>query len=318
MRYRDLGASGLRVSEIGFGAWGIGGRTPGATSYGETDDATSCAALERAFELGIRFFDTSSVYGYGHSEALIGRAFAGRRADVVIATKAGFVDYQRAPDHSPAAIRRSLEGSLQRLATDYVDLLQLHNPPAQGPLDATVRELERLRAEGKLRAFGVSVKSPEEALALVAAHPFDAVQANFNMLDLRAEHCGLLARLREKRIGFIARTPLSFGFLSGALTPQSTFPPEDHRSRWSAEQIRRWAEGAREVLDGCAEARREPAFRVALRFCLSHDAVSCTIPGILTPREAEDDAAASEAGPLSAASLAHVRRVNEERDFLAS
>src|SRR5215470_8528531 len=104
MKYRALGRTGLVVSEIGFGAWGIGGRTVGTTSYGDTDDRTSLAALARALEVGITFFDTSSAYGNGHSEQLIGRAFAGSRAKVVIATKAGYGAWDRPPDFSPAAI----------------------------------------------------------------------------------------------------------------------------------------------------------------------------------------------------------------------
>src|SRR5690348_6794459 len=125
MRYRSLGKSGLTVSEIGFGAWGIGGRTAGETSYGETDDQRSRAALDRAFDLGITFFDTANVYGDGHSETLIGEAFAQKRDRVVIGTKAGLIRFGEAPDFSPEALRRSLAGSLKRLQSDYVDLFQL-------------------------------------------------------------------------------------------------------------------------------------------------------------------------------------------------
>src|SRR5215203_5260822 len=126
MKYRALGRTGLTVSEIGFGAWGIGGRTVGQTSYGDTDDATSLAALGRALDRGITFFDTSSAYGNGHSEALIGRAFASSRQRVVIATKAGYEAWDRPPDFSAAAIVASAESSLARLRTDYIDLFQLH------------------------------------------------------------------------------------------------------------------------------------------------------------------------------------------------
>ena len=127
MKYRPLGKTGLIVSEIGFGAWGIGGRTVGTTSYGDTDDAMSLAALRRARECGISFFDTSAAYGNGHSEELIGQAFEGSRTSIVIATKAGYDSWDRPPDFSPAAITVSAEASLRRLRTDYIDLLQLHN-----------------------------------------------------------------------------------------------------------------------------------------------------------------------------------------------
>src|SRR5215831_8164719 len=115
MNYRALGRTGLSVSEIGFGAWGIGGRTAGTTSYGDTDDRTSLAALAGALDQGITFFDTSSAYGNGHSETLIGQAFAMARQRVVIATKAGYESWDRPPDFSPEAIVRSAEQSLRRL-----------------------------------------------------------------------------------------------------------------------------------------------------------------------------------------------------------
>ena len=169
MDYRPLGSTGMTVSAVGFGAWGIGGCTPGATSYGETDDAESLRALNEAFDRGITFYDTSNVYGNGHSEELIGACFEGRRRDIVIATKAGITPSYRGYDFSPPALRASLEASLRRLRTDYVDVLQLHNA---GPDDVAGRAdvfdmLERLVDEGKVRAWGISTPSPEDAMVLL-------------------------------------------------------------------------------------------------------------------------------------------------------
>src|SRR5215472_7737118 len=128
MNYRPLGRTGLIVSEIGFGAWGIGGRTVEQTSYGDTDDGVSLAALARALDRGITFFDTASAYGDGHSEELLGVALAPHRDRVVIATKAGYTRFDQPPDYAAQPLRRSLEASLRRLRSDHVDLLQLHNP----------------------------------------------------------------------------------------------------------------------------------------------------------------------------------------------
>src|SRR5215831_9474916 len=127
MKYRPLGQTGLTVSEIGFGSWGIGGVTAGATSYGKVGDSDSRDALRRAFDLGVTFYDTSNLYGAGHSENLIGQAFGRCRERVVIATKAGRSDYATEA-YAPEAIRASVEGSLRRLRTDYVDVVQLHSP----------------------------------------------------------------------------------------------------------------------------------------------------------------------------------------------
>src|SRR5215831_4032063 len=217
MNYRALGRTGLSVSEIGFGAWGIGGRTVGTTSYGDTDDRTSLAALAAALDAGITFFDTSAAYGNGHSEVLIGQALKGRRSKAVVATKAGYESWDRPPDFSAAAITASAEASLRRLDSDYIDLLQLHNAPT-------------------------------------AALQAEVVQANFNMMDVRVLGDGLLEEVARRQAGFIGRTPLCFGFLAGTITRDTVFPAGDHRNGWSRAQLDNWIEGAAELL-GAVSAR---------------------------------------------------------------
>ncbi|MBS0546270.1 MAG: aldo/keto reductase [Proteobacteria bacterium] len=307
------------MSEIGFGAWGIGGRTVNTTSYGETDDATSLAALRRALECGITFFDTSVAYGDGHSEELIGRAFAADRAKVVIATKAGYVSWERPPDFSPDAIVRSAEGSLKRMGTDYLDLFQLHNPPI-GVLrsEAVQAALQKLRKAGKVRAWGISAKSPADALEALDAVSPDAIQANFNMMDVRAVESGLLESAGRQGVGFIGRTPLCFGFLSGTIHRDSQFPPGDHRLGWSRQQLDTWIDGAADLLAAVPARPGSEGAQSALRFCLSFAELSCTIPGILTPAEAEANAQAAELGPLPAAAVAAVMAINRERRFFVA
>ena len=319
MRYRPLGKTGLQVSEIGFGAWGIGGRTVEQTSYGDTDDRTSLAALARALDGGITFFDTSAAYGDGHSEALIGQAFAGRRDKVVIATKAGYESWDRAPDFSAAAVVASAEKSLARLRSDYVDLLQLHNPPAGALRDSELRRaLERLQAAGKIRAWGVSAKSPAEAIEALTAFEAPMVQANFNMMDVRALDSGLLAEAERRGAGFVGRTPLCFGFLSGTITRDTVFLPGDHRNGWSRAQRDNWIDGAAELLAAVgAQAGREGA-QTALQFCLSFRSISSVIPGILTPAEADLNAVASDRGPLPPTGVAKVLDVNNRRQFFVA
>ena len=200
MNYRALGRTGLVVSEIGFGAWGIGGRTVGTTSYGDTDDGTSLAALQAALDAGITFFDTSSAYGNGHSEELIGQAFKGARSKVIVATKAGYEAWDRPPDFSAAAITASAEASLRRLGGDTIDLLQLHNAPTAVLQAPDVREaLAKLLASGKIRAWGASTKSPAEAIDALRAADVGVVQANFNMMDVRARSDGLFDEVANPR-----------------------------------------------------------------------------------------------------------------------
>lgn len=317
MKYRPLGATGIDVSEIGFGAWGVGGRTAGETSYGDTDDRRSRAALDRAFDLGISFYDTAPAYGDGHSEELIGAAFASRRDRVVIATKAGLDSFSGPADFSPNALRRSLEGSLARLRSSYVDLFQLHNPPSDlfTVSPESYAALEALVRAGKVRSFGVSVKSPADAMTMLARHAIASVQVNLNMLDVRAATAGLFAVAAQKSVGIVARTPLCFGFLSGAVTADTEFPPGDHRRAWSRAQIDRWIEGARTMHAAAAVSADQSCSQAALRFCLSFPAVSTVIPGILSADESAENARASDLGPLSATARDHIVELNRRMDF---
>jgi aryl-alcohol dehydrogenase-like predicted oxidoreductase len=316
MKYRPLGKTGLVVSEVGFGAWGIGGRTAGQTSYGETDDRTSLAALRGALECGITFFDTSGAYGNGRSEELIGEAFDGVRRNVVLATKAGYESWDRPPDFSAVAVVASVERSLERLRTDYIDLLQLHNAPLYVLRDPEVLGvLERLIAKGMIRSWGVSAKSPGEALEALKVNDVPIVQANFNMMDVRAVTSGLFERVSSGQIGFIARTPLCFGFLSGTIGHDAKFPPGDHRSGWPVEQLGNWVDGASELLRAVSATPGESAVQAALRFCLAFAEVSSVIPGILTSREAAENAAASTLEPLPPRYVAEVLEINRNRRF---
>jgi aryl-alcohol dehydrogenase-like predicted oxidoreductase len=318
MKYRQLGKTGFSVSEIGFGAWGIGGATPGPTSYGETDDNVSLAALEAALEFGINFFDTSNIYGDGHSEKLLGQAFSHKRKQVIIATKAGFVDFKSQPDFTAVAIKKSLEQSLDRLKTNYVDLLQLHNPSAEWLRSnpSTLKVLSTFLAEGKVKAVGISVKQPEDAIPLLELFPFESIQANFNMMDIRIITSGLLKKIADTGIGLIARTPLAFGFLAIPMTGEEVFDSQDHRSRWSRAQIRAWANGARDLLACCEESQRATAAQVAIRFCLSYPQISTTIPGMLTPEEVKINSLASTAGVLSPYACEAIEAIHNERSFL--
>ncbi|WP_421999519.1 aldo/keto reductase [Reyranella sp.] len=318
MQERPLGRTGLAVSEIGFGGWGIGGRTADRTSYGDTDDATSLAALARAHERGITFFDTSAAYGDGHSEALIGEAFRGVRDRVVVATKAGYESWDRPPDFSGAAVVASVERSLRRLGSDRVDVLFLHNAPLEAlQADDLQDVLARLCSAGKIRTWGLSAKGPAEALAALQAMDVPVLQANFNMMDVRALD-GLFGEVARRGTGFIGRTPLCFGFLSGTITRETRFPPGDHRLAWPEVQLAQWIDGARDLLAAVGAAPGAAAVQAALRFCLAFRELSSTIPGILTPAEADTNAAASALGPLPAEAVAAVLEINRRRKFFVA
>lgn len=319
MRYRRCERAGLTASEIGFGTWGLGGTHGGAVGYGPTDDRESRRALRRAVELGVTFFDTSDLYGHGHSEELLGRTLADMRGRLLIATKAGFLEGGRAQDFSLACLDAALTESLRRLRTSYVDLFQLHSPPGES-LDSDpglLRWLAALKWQGRARAVGVSVRSPEDGLALVREQCIDTIQVNFNLADQRASESGLLDVCAARGIGVIVRTPLCFGFLTGVFGDSSTFDESDHRRRWPSEQRARWHEAAA-LFARCRPGAAETPAQLALRFCLSHPGVWTVIPGMLTASQVEENTAASDLGPLAARELEQVQGLYRDREFFLS
>jgi aryl-alcohol dehydrogenase-like predicted oxidoreductase len=313
VRYRKLGRSGLSVSEVGFGAWGIGGNKDGAVAYGPTDEAQSLDALAAARDAGINFYDTSDLYGYGESERLIGKAFSGCRDQVVIASKVGMLDATGRQDFSPARIEKALDASLSRLQTDYVDVYQLHSPPLDALSPETLAVLEEAKRRGKIRCVGISLKGPEEGERALALYPFAAVQVNFNLLDQRILDLGLAERCAERGAGIIARTPLCFGFLTTKYSADERFDASDHRSRWNPEQRRVWA-SAYELFEKYSK-KPETAAQFAIRFCLSFEAVSSVIPGMLTREHVVENSAAGNTPVLAAAEKGRIREIYQSNSF---
>ena len=315
IKTRRLGRTGLEVSEIGFGTWGLGG-----DSYGPADDATSCRSLELAFQRGVTFFDTSDLYGNGHAERVLGMGLSTVRERIVIATKGGLLPhtgFTMPLDFSPDHLRRALEASLERLRTDHVDLYQLHSPELR-LLDEQPEILETLRAfqaEGLIRHYGLSARSPADARAAIERFDFAVVQVNFNLIDHRALETGLLTLAQARGVGVIARTPLCFGYLSGRLTGEdSFFAGRDHRLNWPADQLKRWA-AAPGRFDALIRARGCTPAQFALRFCLAPAAVSTVIPGMMSPAEVEEDTAAAVLAPLDAGELATIEAIYRDREF---
>jgi aryl-alcohol dehydrogenase-like predicted oxidoreductase len=318
VKRRVLGRTGLAVSPIGFGAWAIGGNRFG-NSYGPTDDAESLLAVRRAYELGCNFFDTADVYGHGHSEEVLGQALAGIRERVIVATKVGGNFYNRAvnplllgriaeavgrpvaelaPDiplpvthdanFSPDYIRFAVEQSLRRLTTDYIDLLQLHNPALSLIADPdSYRVLEDLKTEGKIRFYGVSVHPPEEGLAAVEVTRPDTVQIVYNIVRREAED-RFFPVARAANVGVIAREPLANGLLAGKYGRDSAWDKGDIRARMPRPYLTQLAEVAERVKDLAGQAGVTPA-QLALRFVLDNEAVSVVIVGMKTVAQVEDN-----------------------------
>ena len=317
MNYRQLGDTGIRVSEIGFGGWGIGGTPMDAKAYGPTDDNESRNALYKALELGITFYDTAALYGYGHSEKLIGEVIKGARQRVIISSKVGYKNFKGEQDFSPAYIRESLELSLKRLQTDYIDVYQLHDPPLELlESDANILEtMESLKREGKIRAVGISVRSPDDSMSAIKLFSFETIQVNFNLVDMRALELGLFDRCEKQGIGIIIRTPLCFGFLTGAYSSKSDYHVRDHRSKWSPDQIERWGSAYKLFAAELAENEELTNGQIAIRFCLSFLPVSTVIPGMLTPEHVLENAMSSQFGPFPASVIERFTNIYKENQF---
>lgn len=304
MKYRQLGNIGIEVSEIGFGAWGIGG-----DAYGPTDDAESKLTLETAYANGINFYDTADIYGDGHSEELIGKVFEKVRHEIVIATKGGSLYHTKPPapqDFSPEHLRSALEASLRRLRTDYIDVYQLHSPPVESIPDA-VSALFGFKREGKIRAIGVSLNNPNDSFNINVVG-IDIVQTNFSMIDQRAHYKGLFECCfdEEPKIGVIARTPLCFGFLSESV---GILQDGDHRLNWSEQQISKWRLSTA-YFEHLYGNRTHSQF--ALGFVLSHNAISTTIPGMMRVEEVLENIRACA---LSDDEVQEIREIYNQHEF---
>jgi len=294
MLYRKFGHSDLIVSEIGFGAWGIGGpaivgNTP--IGWGGADDAVSVEALNKAFDLGINFFDTADFYGFGHSEKLIGKVF-GNSDKVVIASKVGHRvadDQTIYLDYSKKYVLDACEASLKRLNRDCIDLYQLHSARMSHLLEGEcIEAMEQLKAEGKIRYWGISLNTFEpmpEAEYLIKNNLCSGFQLVFNIINQRALDVINLAG--ENNYGVIARMPLQFGLLTGKFTKESKFEKEDHRSVRLNEKILTHALESLEKIWYLCEKYKISKTSLAMSFVMSHNDITTSIPGIKTPEQAE-------------------------------
>jgi aryl-alcohol dehydrogenase-like predicted oxidoreductase len=318
MRYRELGRTGWKVSEISFGAWAIG------SAWGEVDDKESLAALHRAIDLGVNFIDTADVYGMGRSERLVARLRKERRETIYVTTKAGRrLNPHTAGGYNKANLTEFIDDSLKNLETDCIDLLQLHCPPPVllyrpeffALMDGFVRA-------GKIRYYGVSVETVEEALKTIEFPGVQTIQIIFNMFRHRPAEL-FFPEAKRRRVGILARVPLASGLLTGRMTRHTTFPKDDHRNfnrhgeafdrgeTFSGVDYEVGLEAV-ETLKSLVPPGATLA-QLALRWILMFDAVTCAIPGAKRAAQVEENARASDLPPLSDAQMAKVRELYDSK-----
>jgi aryl-alcohol dehydrogenase-like predicted oxidoreductase len=321
MKLRQLGRTKFEVSEIGFGAWGIGG-----SMWIGASDKESLAALTRAIELGVNFIDTALVYGDGHSEELVGRVVGDASHKIFVATKVPPKNrlWPAPPGVGIAEafprdyIVRSAEESLKNLRLDVIDLLQLHVwNPEWTSRDEWKCAFEDLKTQGKVRAVGISINNhdPDSALGIIETGLIDAVQVIYNIFDQSPER-NLFPACIKHNVGVLARVPLDEGALTGRITEDTVFPQGDFRNNYFRGDRKKQVAGRVAAIVGDLGLESPSHLpEVAIRFCLSHPAVSTVIPGMRSISSVEGNVAASGQGPLPASALEVLRRHAWDRDF---
>ncbi|HAF14190.1 MAG TPA: aldo/keto reductase [Blastocatellia bacterium] len=318
MKYRELGRTGWSVSAISFGTWAIG------NAWGEVDDKESLAALNRAVDLGVNFFDTADVYGDGRSERLLAQLKRDRKEEIIIATKAGRrLDPHVAGGYTGKNITEFIERSLQNLETDTLDLLQLHCPPTEVYYYPELfSALDDLIEQGKIRNYGVSVQKVEEGIKALEYPNVQSVQIIFNIFRQRPAEI-FFDMAKKHKVGILARVPLASGMLSGKMTAQTQFSQNDHRAynrhgeafdrgeTFSGVDYRTGLQAIEELRALVPEGMTMAQF--ALRWILMFDAVTCAIPGAKRPSQVEENIFAGDLPPLSDEIMHAVRKLYEAR-----
>ncbi len=322
MQKRIFGKTGWSVSEIGYGAWGIGKRW-----WGPTWDSRSLKALKRAFECGINFYDTALVYGEGHSERLIAKAFKKERQNLFIATKIPPKNKTWPAQDVPCQksfpedwILQCTEKSLKNLKTDTIDLQQLHVwSDRWTDAEEWKKGVDKLKRSGKIRAFGISINDhdPDSAIRIVESGMVDSVQVIFNLFDHSPAE-KLFPLCQKTKTAVIVRVPLDEGGLSGKLTPGTRFHRNDFRSRYFAgerllETCER-VEGMKFLIRGEIKTMAQ----AALKFCLSFPAVTAVIPGMRRPEHVEENTAVSDGRYFTVEELREAKKHAWVRNFYKS
>jgi aryl-alcohol dehydrogenase-like predicted oxidoreductase len=317
---RTLGRSGIEVSALGMGCWAIGGpfwsgETP--QGWGEVDDEESIRAIHAALDLGITLFDTANVYGAGHSERVLGRAFAGIRSRVVIATKfnAVFNETTRqvtGSDTSPAGIRAACEASLQRLNTDYIDLYQFHDnnfpPDKAGPVRDT---LEKLVEEGKIRAYGWSTDFPVRVEVFARGPMCTAIQLQLNVMD---DNPAVIALCEKYNLAALNRGPLAMGLLTDKYTSATSLAADDVRGKKSPEWMKYFKDGKpnsewlrkRDAVRQILTSNGRTVAQGALAWLWARSQKTLPIPGFRTVKQVEENARAMQFGALSSQQMRQI------------
>ncbi len=304
IKTRTLGKSGIEVTEIGMGLWAAGG-----DAWGPTDDKAVLDAIDYALDAGVNFFDTSDVYGSGHSEELLGQAMRGRRERFVVASKIGWQGFDRARDRSAydsaAKLIAGVESNLRRLQTDYIDVMQSHIDHRDPTMEVFLEGFQRLQEQGKIRAYGVSTSDFDYLKQFNHDGRCATLQIDYSILNRTPEEA-IFPYCQEHNVGVIVRGALAMGILTGKFSTETQFAAGDFRQNWQDDPKQRAVfqddlakvERLRPVASGRSLAQ------LAVQFVLAHPAVSTVIPGAKTAQQIRETAEAGSLPPLTEDELA--------------
>lgn len=310
-----IGNSNLIRSKIGFGCWGLGGGSTLNPSYGKISEVEAIRCLELASRNEVNFFDTSPAYG--SSEKILGKFLKNKkREEFFLASKCGISDFKSRQDFSSVSLKKQLSKSLKNLGTDYLDLLQLHNPTEKilKNFDQFQFPIEE-KESGRIRSFGISLKNPSDFFFIKNFEHIDSIQVNLNVLDTRLIELGIAKICKKEKVSIISRTPLCFGFLSGNIKQNTKFSKNDHRKYWSQDQIKKWVESSKGLYENVSQDKKCSQAQFCLKFCISIPEITITIPGMMNINQVKENTKVLDMEPLSSDEIYKIIKLNKIENY---
>ena len=309
-----IGNSNIIKSKLGFGCWGIGGGTEIAPAYGHISTNKAIKIIENALMRNINFFDTSPAYGI--SEKILGKILKRKKRDeIFLASKCGISEFSEKKNFNSDFLVQQLDRSLNDLETEYLDLIQLHNPEEQilRNLDLIQSFIEE-KKKGKIRAFGLSLKKPSDFFYIKNLDLIDSIQVNLNILDTRVIELGIGKICKKNNISILSRTPFSFGFLTGKINVDHCFQNNDHRSLWNNDQKKRWVGCSKKLFESKIFSKKKSQSQFCLSFCMSLPEVSVTIAGMTNEKEVLENSNVLGMRPMNKTQIKQIIRFNKHNE----
>lgn len=296
-------------SRIGFGCWGIGGGTKKNPAYGKITETKAIKLLEFSLKKKINFFDVSPAYG--NSEKLLGILLEkNRREDLIISSKCGVFNFSQKSSFSKKSIISQIKNSLSVLGTDYIDFMQLHNPPKKYLSNMEDFAFVKNVFGKKIRNFGISLRNPEDFFYINDFSFVDFIQVNFNILDIRILEKNIYERCKKMKIKIIARTPLAFGFLTGKYSANQIFDENDHRKFWKIDQRIKWIEESNKIFEKVVKEENVTRAQLCLNFCLSFPQIYVVLPGMINKSQIIENVKAEKIKNLSEENISKIKEYN--------